>query len=94
LFAGSSKLKSLLFPFLFWIEIQAMFTATATANFLAYPTTSADIVTANVAPIMAAVAPAAPAAPAHNAILAATACADLTSSNAMSAAVLEAVAFG
>jgi len=70
-----------------------MFKATATAHFHAYLTTTADVVTDNVAPIIVAVAAAAPAAPAHNAILAATACADLTSSNTISAAVLEAVTF-
>jgi len=53
------------------------------------PPTAADIVTANVAPTMAAVAATALAIPAHNAILAATTCANLTGSNAISAAVLE-----
>jgi len=42
---------------------------------------------------MAAVDAAAPAAPAHNAIHAATACANLTSSGAIKAAVLGAVTF-
>jgi len=70
-----------------------MLIATATAHFLSYPTTTADIVTDNVAPIIAVVAAAAPAAPAHNTIHAATACADLTSSNTISAADLEAVTF-
>ena len=57
------------------------------------PTTTADIVTANVAPFMAAVAAAALAVPVHNAIFAATTCANWTSSNAIDAAVLEAVTF-